>query len=66
MPDKENGNIFWRDGICCELDQIFSYKSFCELGVGGDPGFRYKKIKVRFLFDVKEPEELVYSSVATF
>ena len=64
------------------MDQIFSYHTFRDLGLGGLPGHEYKKIKVRLVFDVKadgkrkgrliahgdmtpEPEEAVYSSVAT-
>ena len=80
--DKENGNNLWGDATSRELEQIFSYKSFRDLGSGGSPGEGYKKIKVRLVFDVKadgsrkarlvargdmtpEPEESVYSSVAT-
>ena len=44
--DKENGNNLWGDATRCELDQIFSYKSFRDLGSGGSPGEGYKKIKV--------------------
>ena len=51
--DKGNGNTLWQDGVRCELDQIFSYQTFCDLGKGGFPGGEYKKIKVRFVFDVK-------------
>ena len=82
MIDKDNGNTLWKDGIRRELDQIFSYQTFCDLGKGGSPGAEYKKIKVCFVFDVKadgkrkgrlvargdmtpEPDESVYSSVAT-
>ena len=80
--DKENGNNLWGDATRCELDQINSYKSFCDHGSGGSPGKGYKKIKVQLVFDVKaagrrkarlvawgdmtpEPDESVYSSVAT-
>ena len=82
MLDKENGNTLWQDAVRRELDQISSYKSFCNIGVGVSPGADYKKIKVKFIFDCKadghrkghlvawgdmtlEPEESVYSSVAT-
>ena len=82
MLDKENGNTLWQDAIQRELDQISSYKSFCNIGIGVSPGADYKKIEVKFIFDCKadghrkgclaawgdmtpEPEELVYSSVAT-
>ena len=82
MLDKENGNTLWQDAIRRELDQILSYKSFHNIGVGVSPGADFKKIKVKFVFDCKEdghrkgrlvawgdmtlePEELVYSSVAT-
>ena len=46
MHDKENGNTLWQDGIHRELDQIFSYQTFHDLGIGGSPGAEYKKIKV--------------------
>ena len=80
--DNENGNSFWQDGVRIELDQIFSYHTFRDLGIGVLPGPEYKRIKVRLVFDVKadgkrkgrlvargdmtpEPEESVYSSVAS-
>ena len=80
--DKENGTTVWADAVHRELDQLFSYKSFRDIGPGGFPGPEFKKIKIRFVFDVKadgrqngrlvargdmtpEPEEAVYSSVAT-
>ena len=44
--DKENGNNLWGDATRRKLEQIFSYKSFCDLGSGGSPGEDYKKIKV--------------------
>ena len=53
MVDKENGNTFWEDAVRHELDQLFSYKTFRDLGPGGLPGREYKKIKIRFVFDVK-------------
>ena len=82
LLDKESGNTFWADAVRHELDQLFSYKTFCDLGPGGLPGTEYKKIMIRFVFDVKadgrrkgrlvargdmtpEPDEAVYSSVAT-
>ena len=82
MLDKDNGNTFWGDAVHRELDQLFSYKTFCDLGTGVLPGMEYKNIKIRFVFDVKadgrrkgrlvargdmtpEPDEAVYSSVAT-
>ena len=53
MLDKDNGNTLWQDGVQHELDQIFSYQTFHDLGKGGFPGEDYKKIKVRFVFHVK-------------
>ena len=53
MLDKDNGNTFWGDAVRHELDQLFSYKTFCDLGTGGLPGKEYKKIEIRFVFDVK-------------
>ena len=44
MLDKENGNTLWQDAIR-ELDQILSYKSFCNISVGVSPGADFKKIK---------------------
>ena len=46
MLDQENKNTLWKDAICRELDQIFSYQTFRDLGKGGYPGADYKKIKV--------------------
>ena len=82
MLDKENNNTLWQNTIQRELDQILSYKSFHNIGVGVSPGADFKKIKVKFILDCKadgcrkgclvawgdmtpEPEESVYSSVAT-
>ena len=53
MLDKDNGNTFWADAVCCELDQLFSNTTFRDLGPGGLPGTEYKMIKIRFVFDVK-------------
>ena len=53
MLDKDNRNTFWGDAVCRELDQLFSYKTFRDLGTGGLPGVECKKIKIRFVFDVK-------------
>ena len=53
MLDKDNGNNFWGDAVHCELDQLFSYQTFRDLGPGVLPGMEYKKIKIRFVFDVK-------------
>ena len=53
MLDNTNGNTFWEDSVCRELDQLYSYHTFCDLGIGGAPGAGYKKIKVRFVFDAK-------------
>ena len=53
LLDKENGNTFGADAVRRELDQLFSYKTFRDLGPGGLPGPEFKKIKIRFVFDVK-------------
>ena len=53
MLDKDNGNTFWEDAVRHELEQLFSHKTFRDLGTGGLPGKEYKKIKIRFVFDVK-------------
>ena len=53
MLDKEKGNILWQDVIQRELDQISSYKSFHNIGIGVSPGPDLKKIKVKFAFDCK-------------
>ena len=49
LLDKENGNTFWADAVRRELDQLFSYKKFRDLGPGGLPGPEFKKIKIRFV-----------------
>ena len=36
--DKENGKSLWQEAVHWELDQILSYKSFCSIGIGGNPG----------------------------
>ena len=53
MLNQEKRKTLWQDAIRQELDQIFSYQTFCDLGKGGSPGDDYKKIKVHFVFDVK-------------
>ena len=53
MLDKDNRNTFWEDAVCRELDQLFSYKTFRDLGTGGLPCKDNKKIKIRFGFDIK-------------
>ena len=53
MLDQESGSTFWQDGIHRELDQLFSYWTFRDLGGGVFPGPGYTKIKVQFVFDVK-------------
>ena len=82
MTESQVLSTFWQDGIHCELDQLFSYQTFWDLGEGVFPGPGYTKVKVRFVFNVKadgkwkghlvaggdmtpEPEEAVYSSVAS-
>ena len=53
MLDKDNRNTFGGDAVHHELDQLFFFKTFHDLGTGGLPGKEYKKIKIRFVFDVK-------------
>ena len=53
LLDNTNGSTFWEDSICRELDQLYSYHTFHDLGIGDAPGVGYKKIKVRFVFDTK-------------
>ena len=53
MLDKENGNTLWQDAIWRELDQISSYTSFCNIGIGVSPGPDFKKIKVRLYLIVR-------------
>ena len=53
MLDKETGNTLWQDVIWRELDQISSYKSFWNIGIGVSPRADFKKIKVKFIFDCK-------------
>ena len=51
--DHDKSNTYWHDAIHHELDLIFSYKSFCDLGINATLGPEYKKIKVHFVFNVK-------------
>ena len=51
--DTANGNSRWRDAEKVELDQLFEYNTSKNLGKQGRPPLGYKKIGVRFVYDVK-------------
>ena len=51
--DHDKSNTYWHDAIHHELDQIFSYKSFCDMGINATLEPEYKKIKVHIIFDIK-------------
>ena len=50
--DHDESNTYLHDAIHHELDQIFPYKSFCDMGINATLGPEYKKIKVHFVFDI--------------
>ena len=51
--DKENGNSMWQDAIKLELSQLHAYDTFKDLGRGAAAPSGHKKIKVHYIFDVK-------------
>jgi hypothetical protein len=52
--DRENGNTYWQDAIKIELDQLFEYKVFRDLGRNAAVPYGYQQIKLRIVFDVKQ------------
>jgi hypothetical protein len=52
--DRENGNTYWQDAIKTELDQLFEYKVFRDLGRNATVPGGYQQIKLRIVFDVKQ------------
>ncbi len=51
--DKKLGQTKWTDAINTELEQIHNYETFKNLGKDAKPPDGYKKIRVRFVFDIK-------------
>ena len=52
--DKENGNTYWQDTMKAELDQLFEYKTFRDLGKNAPKPQGYQEIPLRMVFDVKQ------------
>ena len=51
--DAKNGNTKWRDAEKLEIDQLFEYECFDDLGKGAPIPEGYKKIPCHFVYDVK-------------
>ncbi len=51
--DKHNGNTKWQDSTALEMSQLHKYKTFKDLGKGGNPPDGYWKIHVHLVFDMK-------------
>ena len=51
--DMKLGQTKWSDAIITELEQIHNYVMFKNLGKDAKPPEGYKKIRVRFVFDIK-------------
>jgi hypothetical protein len=53
LLDEKNGNTKWQDAEKVELEQLYHYKTFDDLGKAGKlpPGFQ--KIRVHFVYAVK-------------
>ena len=52
--DQENGNTQWADAIKAEMNQLFDYSTFIDLGKDAPVPNGYKMIRGRIIFDVKE------------
>jgi hypothetical protein len=51
--DEKNGNTKWRDAEKLEMDQLFEYDTFKDLGKNGPTPEGYKKIPCHMVYDVK-------------
>ena len=51
--DKKNGNTKWQDAEKAELESLYGYKTFNDLGKGAKPPSGYQKIRVHFVYAVK-------------
>jgi len=52
--DEKNGNTRWQDAEKTEINQLLSYNSFEDLGLGAPIPEGYKKIPGHFVYDRKE------------
>ena len=52
--DEKNNNTLWKESEEREMEQILHYKTFRDLGKGAQAPDGYKKIPVRFVYDVKQ------------
>jgi uncharacterized small protein (DUF1192 family) len=51
--DEKNGNTKWQDAEKQELEQLFHYKTFNDLGKNSQPPSGFQKIRVHFVYAVK-------------
>jgi Reverse transcriptase (RNA-dependent DNA polymerase) len=51
--DKHNGNTKWMDATALELELLFDYATFEDLGHKAAPPPGYKRIQTHLIFDVK-------------
>ena len=52
--DEQNGNTRWQDSEKLEINQLLSYNSFKDLGLGAPIPEGYKRIPAHFVYDGKE------------
>ena len=52
--DELNGNTLWIDSVKLEMDQIYDYGTVESKGKGANISVGYTKIRVHFMFDVKQ------------
>ena len=51
--DKQNGNTYWQDAMKLEIDQLFQYSAFRDLGKMARVPKGYQQILLQMVFDVK-------------
>ena len=52
--DRDNGNDLWRRAMKTEIDQLFEYETFHDIGRDKPPPAGHQMIRCRMIFDVKE------------
>ena len=52
--DKQNGNTYWQDAMKLEMDQLFQYSAFKDLGKTARVPKGYQQIPLRMVFDIKQ------------
>jgi len=52
--DKENGNNLWAEAIQLEISQLLDYATYDDRGHGGKIPGGYQKIRMLWIFDVKQ------------